>query len=107
MSRITSRPKLSEKGLLDNCVVTLLDLQPQMLFRVGHYDRQAIISNNLVLAKAVRAFGAPVVLTTGDASLQWLHLATGARRVPGAGADRALDYERVGRCAVRRSCQAA
>ena len=32
MSQATGRPQLSEKGLLtpDNCVVTLIDLQPQM-----------------------------------------------------------------------------
>ena len=41
------RPKLSEKGLLtpDNCVVTLIDHQPQMLFGVANFDRQAIINN--------------------------------------------------------------
>ena len=32
----SSRPKLSEKGLLtpDNCVIAFIDLQPQMLFGV-------------------------------------------------------------------------
>jgi nicotinamidase-related amidase len=66
MSSNTSRPKLSEKGLLtpDNCVVTLIDLQPQMLFGVSSHDRQAIINNNLILAKAAKVFGVPVVLTT-------------------------------------------
>lgn len=61
-----NRPKLSEKGLLtpDNCVVTLIDLQPQMLFGVSNFDRQSIINNNLVLAKAARVFGVPVVLST-------------------------------------------
>lgn len=56
----------SEKGLLtpDNCVVTMIDLQPQMLFGVANFDRQAIINNNLVLAKAAKVFGVPVVLTT-------------------------------------------
>jgi nicotinamidase-related amidase len=58
--------KLSEKGLLtpDNCVVTMIDLQPQMLFGVGHYDRQMIVNNNIALAKAARVFGVPVVLST-------------------------------------------
>jgi nicotinamidase-related amidase len=61
----TLRPR-SEKGLLtpDNCVVAMIDLQPQMLFGVGSHDRQAIINNNLVLAKAAKVFGVPVVLTT-------------------------------------------
>jgi nicotinamidase-related amidase len=60
------RPKLSEKGLLtpDNCVVTLIDLQPQMLFGVSNFDRQAIINSNVVLAKAARVFDVPVVLST-------------------------------------------
>lgn len=62
----TNRPKLSEKGLLtpDNCVVAMIDLQPQMLFGVASHDRQTIINCNLVLAKAARTFGVPVVLST-------------------------------------------
>jgi nicotinamidase-related amidase len=61
-----NRPKLSEKGLLtpDNCVVGLIDHQPQMLFGVGNFDRQAIINNTVALAKATRVFDVPVVLTT-------------------------------------------
>jgi nicotinamidase-related amidase len=60
------RPKLSEKGLLtpDNCVVALIDHQPQMLFGVGNFDRQAIINNTVALSKATRVFDVPVVLTT-------------------------------------------
>lgn len=58
--------KRSEKGLLtpDNCVVTLIDLQPQMLFGVASHDRQGIINNNVALAKAARVFGVPVVLSS-------------------------------------------
>jgi nicotinamidase-related amidase len=61
-----SRPKLSEKGLLtpDNCVITLIDLQPQMLFGVSSYDRQSIINCNVALAKAAKVFEVPVVLST-------------------------------------------
>src|ERR1043165_4317554 len=61
-----TRAKRSEKGLLtpDNCVVTIIDLQPQMLFGVCNFDRQAIINNNVALAKAARVFGVPVVLST-------------------------------------------
>jgi nicotinamidase-related amidase len=61
-----NRPKLSEKGLLtpDNCVVAIIDLQPQMLFGVSHFDRQSIINNNLILCKAARVFEVPVVLST-------------------------------------------
>jgi len=58
--------KRSEKGLLtpDNCVVTMIDLQPQMLFGVSNFDRQTVINNNLILAKAARIFNIPVVLST-------------------------------------------
>lgn len=56
MLQRTSRPKFSEKGLLtpDNCVVAIIDLQPQMLFGVANFDRQTVINNNLVLTKAAR-----------------------------------------------------
>jgi nicotinamidase-related amidase len=66
MSQPSSRARRSEKGLLtpDNCVVTLIDLQPQMLFGVANFDRQAIINNNVALSKAARVFGVPVVLST-------------------------------------------
>lgn len=60
------RMRRSEKGLLTphNCVVALIDLQPQMLFGVANFDRQAIINNNVALAKAARVFQVPVVLST-------------------------------------------
>ena len=42
-----SLAKRSEKGLLtpDNCVVALIDYQPQMLFGVTSIDHQSLISN--------------------------------------------------------------
>lgn len=66
MPQKTDHAKRSEKGLLtpDNCVVTIIDLQPQMLFGVSSFDRQSIINNNLVLAKAAKVFDVPVVLST-------------------------------------------
>jgi nicotinamidase-related amidase len=66
MLQQTGRAKRSEKGLLtpDNCVVAIIDLQPQMLFGVSNFDRQSIINNNLVLAKAAKVFDLPVVLST-------------------------------------------
>ena len=66
MAQQTGRAKRSEKGLLtpDNCVVAMIDLQPQMLFGVSNFDRQSIINNNLVLAKAAKVFDVPVVLST-------------------------------------------
>src|SRR5260370_23709851 len=66
MSPTTGLAKRSEKGLLtpDNCVVTLIDFQPQMLFRVTNFDRQSIINNVVALAKATRVFDVPVILST-------------------------------------------
>jgi nicotinamidase-related amidase len=59
-------PKRSEKGLLtpDNCVVTFIDHQPQMLFGVANFDREGIVNNVVALAKATRVFDMPVVLST-------------------------------------------
>ena len=70
--------KRSEKGLLtpDNCVVTLIDHQPQMLFGVSNFDRQSIINNTVALAKAARVFALPVVLSTVETkSFSGNHLA--------------------------------
>lgn len=67
MTKTSTRPVLSEKGLLtpDNCVVAMIDLQPQMLFGVScAFDRQAIINSNVALAKGARVFDVPVVLST-------------------------------------------
>lgn len=64
-----TRPRLSEKGLLtpDNCVVAMIDLQPQMIFGVGmngEFDRHSIINRNVALAKATRVFGVPTILSS-------------------------------------------
>lgn len=61
-----ARPTLSEKGLLtpENCVVTMIDLQPQMLFGVANFDRQNIIDMNVSLGKAAKIFDVPVILST-------------------------------------------
>src|ERR1051325_809472 len=66
MSQQSGGAKRSAKGLLtpDNCVLTLIDLQPQMLFGVANFDRQSIINNNVALSKAARVFDVPVVLST-------------------------------------------
>src|SRR3989442_6596003 len=66
MTQANTRPKLSEKGLLtpDNCVVTLIDFQPQMLFGVTNFDRQTIINTVVALSKATRVFDVPVIVST-------------------------------------------
>ncbi len=58
--------KRSEKGLLtpDNCVVTLIDHQPQMLFGVTSIDRQTLINNVVGFAKSAKIFDVPLVLST-------------------------------------------
>jgi nicotinamidase-related amidase len=80
MSITPSHPRLSEKGLLtpENCVLTLIDLQPQMLFGVANFDRQAVINQNTLLAKAAQVFDVPVVLSTVEtksfSGLMWPQL---------------------------------
>ena len=66
MSPNNGRAKRSEKGLLtpDNCVVALIDYQPQMLFGASNFDRQSIINCTVALGKATRIFDVPVVLST-------------------------------------------
>lgn len=61
-----NKTKRSEKGLLtpDNCVIALIDHQPQMMFGVAGVDRESIINHTVALGKAARVFDVPVVLTT-------------------------------------------
>lgn len=55
----------TDKGLLtpENCAVIFIDHQPQMLFGVANIDHQDLLNNVLVLAKAAKIFGVPVILT--------------------------------------------
>lgn len=48
----------------DQCVLALIDHQPQMLFGVQSHDRTLIINNVVGLARAAKAFGVPTILTT-------------------------------------------
>src|SRR5438309_11755512 len=66
MAQNNGRAKRSEKGLLtpENCVVAIIDIQPQMLFGVAKFERQTIINNNVALSKAAKVFEVPVVLST-------------------------------------------
>ena len=56
----------TDQGLLtpENSVVIFIDFQPQMTFGVANIDRQTLTNNVLLLAKAAKIFGAPVILTT-------------------------------------------
>ena len=55
----------TDKGLLtpENCTVIFIDYQPQMFLGVASTDQQVLLNNLLVLAKAAKIFGVPVVLT--------------------------------------------
>jgi nicotinamidase-related amidase len=66
MSKHRPLAKRSEKGLLtpDNCVLAMIDLQGQMLFGVANFDRQSVINNNVMLAKAAKLFGVPTIIST-------------------------------------------
>ena len=66
MSQKNGRAKRNKKGLQrrTNCVVALIDHQPQMLFGVSNCDRQSIINNTVPLAKATKVFDTPTVLNT-------------------------------------------
>ena len=55
----------TDKGLLtpDNCAVIFIDHQPQMFFGENDRDWEDLLKNVLVLAKAAKLFGVPVILT--------------------------------------------
>jgi nicotinamidase-related amidase len=57
------------RGLLNpqNCAVIFIDHQPQMNFGVANIDRQTLVNNTLLLAKAAKIFKVPTVLTTVEA----------------------------------------
>lgn len=48
----------------DNCVVILIDHQPQMFFGIESASRAAIMNNVVGLAKAAKIFNIPTILTT-------------------------------------------
>ena len=86
-----SLAKRSEKGLLtpDNCVVALIDHQPQMLFGITSIDRQTLINNVVGFSKATKVFGVPTILAAAQGA------------VPRHQADRTQQHELLGRCKVR------
>ncbi len=48
----------------DNCMLLLIDHQPQMAFAVHSMDGQTLVNNVTGLAKSARVFGIPTILTT-------------------------------------------
>jgi nicotinamidase-related amidase len=52
--------------LLDptNCVLLMIDYQPQMAFGVSSIDAQTLVNNATGLAKAAKVFGVPTILTS-------------------------------------------
>ena len=55
----------TDRGLLtpQNCGIVFIDHQPQMFFCVANIDRQVLLNNVLMLAKAAKIFAVPVILT--------------------------------------------
>ena len=55
----------TDGGLItaDNAAVVFIDHQPQMLFGVANIDRQQLVNNVVMLAKAAREFEVPSILT--------------------------------------------
>ena len=55
----------TDKGLLTpgNCAVIFIDLQPRMFFGAAEADWEDLLESALVLAKAAKMFGVPVILT--------------------------------------------
>lgn len=48
----------------DNCVLLMIDYQPQMVFGVASIDRQTLKNNVLGLAKAAKLFQVPTIITS-------------------------------------------
>ncbi|MGO9198993.1 MAG: hypothetical protein ACLQM8_00420 [Limisphaerales bacterium] len=59
----------TDKGSLtpENSAVIFLDYQPQMSFAAANIDRQDLLNNALLLARAAKIFGVPVMLTAVEA----------------------------------------
>ena len=84
----------TDKGLLNlgNCAVIFIDHQPQMLFGVANVDRQDLLINMLVPAKAAKLFRVPVTRTAvesmeGEASMNTsssMHMIRTCSRRPGS-----------------------
>jgi nicotinamidase-related amidase len=55
----------TDKGLLtpQNCAVVFIDHQPQMLSALASEERDDLIENVLLLARAAKIFGVPVILS--------------------------------------------
>jgi nicotinamidase-related amidase len=56
----------TDKGLLtpDNCAMIFIDYQPQLFFGGTDGDWAELLKNGLLLARAAKMFGVPVVLTS-------------------------------------------
>lgn len=48
----------------DNCMLLLIDHQPQMAFATHSIDGQTLVNNVTGLAKSAKVFGVPTILTT-------------------------------------------
>lgn len=48
----------------NNCVLALIDYQPQMFFGIQSHDRQSIINGLLGMARTAKEFNVPTILTS-------------------------------------------
>lgn len=60
---MNANPKL-ELLNANNCVLALIDYQPQMFFGIQSHDRQAVINGLLGLARTAKEFNVPTILTS-------------------------------------------
>jgi nicotinamidase-related amidase len=65
ISRMANILKNTDGGLItaENSAVVFIDHQPQMAFGVANIERQQLINNVVMLAKAAKEFGIPAILT--------------------------------------------
>ena len=60
----------TDRGLLtpENCAAIFIDHQAQMFLGLANLDRQDVPNNALLLAKAAKVFGVPVILTAVESA---------------------------------------
>ena len=51
----------------NNCVLILIDYQPQMIFGIGSMDGTTLINNVVALAKTSKVFNVPTIMTSVSA----------------------------------------
>ena len=94
----------TDKGLLTpgNCAVIFIDHQPQMFLGAANTDWEELLKNVLVLARAAKLFGVPVILTAVESGeFDGEDRAAIARSVSRPATHSTFQHERVGRRGIR------